>query len=413
MTSSLRPGRGGFLDEFASTYSHARWFLGVGLIGLSIIVINTDTANQSPWALAAAGGVIIAHAFAMRVWDMEDTMVAILVDLTASLVAAAVITSPTDHVPAVLTLVGASVLIGLFTHGWIRIGMLGFAAGFTLVTMLAVHGWRLELALADFLGAVFVSALAIGAIVAIRSRLLELEASRAQTIGVVSHELRNHLAGVIGAAELIRSDGPSLQPGETAELLELAYGQAVEAGEVIEDLLTASRMERGVLDAIVEPVELGPVTETVIRRTSVDGREIIFNADGPVRGLTDPLRYKQILRNLLTNAIRYGGPTIRVSLEQIGDTISLVVADDGDGIDPAEASSLFQPYHRSKNMKRVSGSSGLGLWISRNLAQKMGGDLLYRREGGKTLFELILPAVDVPQEALDQAATETRPVERV
>jgi signal transduction histidine kinase len=399
MSSPFQGSTDGALRQFASTYSDARWFLGAGVIALTGLNYWAGSAPQYTWMLAAAGAVIIAHAFAMRVWVVQDIIAALLVDVTAVFLAALVLTTSTDHSAALLTMIGASVLISLFTQGWARYLILTYGAGFGLVVLLLAEDWNWSRVLPDFASAGFVAALIIGAISAIRSRLIELEASRAQTIGVVSHELRNHLTGIVAVAELVRDDDTRLQPGEMTELLDLAYHQAVEAGEVIEDLLTASRAERGVLDAIPELVDLCPITETVIRRTSVEGREFIFDfSDGPVWAVADPLRYKQIMRNLLTNAIRYGGETILVSVQGIGPLVSVVVADNGGGVDPADESAIFQPYRGGRKMEAVSGSSGLGLWIARGLANKMNGDLTYRRQSGQTLFELILPAGDPEHE---------------
>lgn len=385
----------GALRQFASTYANARWFLGAGLIGLTFLFYAVGPTADHTWVLGGAGAVTIAHAFAMRIWDMHNTAVALFVDATATFLAAFVLTTPDDHTPVLLTMIGASVLIVLFTQGWVRYSILGYGATFGLAALLVAEDWAVSRVVASYMSAAFVAAFIISAISAIRSRLVELEASRAQTIGVVSHELRNHLTGVIAVAEMIRDDDGRLQPGEVTELLDLAYNQAVEAGEVIEDLLTASLAERGVLDAIPELVDLCPVTETVIRRTSVEGRNFVFDySQGPVLAIADPLRYKQIMRNLLTNAIRYGGETVWVSIERMGPVISVVVADDGEGVDPGDEHAMFQPYRGDREMKAVSGSSGLGLWIARGLAQKMNGDLTYRRHGGQTLFELTLPAGD-------------------
>lgn len=389
----------GAIHQFSSTYANARWFLGAGVIALTILNYTTGSPPAYTWVLAAAGGVIIAHAFALRTWEIEDTVTALLVDVTATFIAAHVLTTSEDHSAAILTMVGASVLIALFTQGWARRLIQAYGATFGLMVLLLAEDWDWSRVLADYFSALFVAALIIGAISSIRSKLVEMEASRAQTIGVVSHELRNHLTGIIGVAELVRDDDSRLQPGEMTELLDLAYHQAVEAGEVIEDLLTASRAERGVLDAIPELVDLVPITETVIRRTSVDGREFIAEfSGGTVYAIADPLRYKQIMRNLLTNALRYGGETIRVSLQRIGPVISVVVADNGEGVNPADESAIFQPFRGGRTMKAVSGSSGLGLWISLGLARKMDGDLTYQRESGQTLFELILPAADIEPE---------------
>lgn len=381
------------------TYMKARWYMGAGLIALTILLANIGRVDPEIWAVAAAGAVILAHAFAMRLWDMNDVIVALLLDATATALAAMFIASASsDHLPVALTFVIAATLISLFTEPRARLMILTYMSTLTFASMLIVENWNFASMIDEFVFSVFAAALVSGVISVIRSRLMEVDASRAQTIGVVSHELRNHLTGVVGAIDLVADADSQLEPGEANELLQLALQQAVEAEEVIEDLLIASRAERGVLDAIIETVDLCPLTEIVIRRTSVESSDIVYDfSHGPVWAKADPLRYKQVVRNLLTNAQRYGGDTIRVSIERVDGVVSVTVADNGEGIDPADVSNLFLPYRGGQHSQGVSGSTGLGLWIARSLTHKMDGELVYERRSGQTVFELTLPAA--PQQA--------------
>ena len=367
------------------------------MIVLTALALLIGTGGTYVWVVAAAGVVILAHTFAMRLWDMHDASVALVIDLTAALVATMIVSSANhDPIPALLTMVGASVLIPLFLDGWARVAVAAYVATLSLGTLLIIDEWDFGLAVGGFVGAFFLAALIMGVIVATRSRMMDLEAARAQTIGVVSHELRNHLTGIIAAVELVTDESLELAPTEVVEMLEMALHQSVEAAEVIDDLLVASRAERGVLDALPEVVDVAPLTEIVIRRTSFEQDRIQFDdPGGPVWTTADPLRYKQVLRNLLTNALRYGGDEVRVSVEAQGQWVSVIVADNGQGIDPSDESGLFQPYHRGHQVA-AEGSNGLGLWIARGLAHKMGGDLIYRRDSGHTVFELSLPAAETP-----------------
>ncbi len=398
MRLSYKESRESRLNHFEAIYLQARWLLGLSLIVLTTVVLATGIDSAHTWVIALAGGVILLHNFAMRLWDMSDATTALLVDLTAVLVATLLISDANqDPTPALLTMVGASVLISLFSRGWRRNGIMIYVTGFTFATLVAAGDGNVTAALEAFIGGLFVSGLVIAAISAIQARLVEVEAARAQTLGVVSHELRNHLAGVVGAISLITDEETDLEPEVVAELLQLSQGQAEEASEVIEDLLVASRAERGVLDAIPEIVDLCPETETVIRRTAVGESDIVYDfSNRPIHAVADPLRYKQIVRNLLTNGLRYGGDTIYVSIQRRGDVVSVAVADDGEGVDPKHASAIFQPYRGGKAMKAASGSTGLGLWIARSLARMMEGELRYRRKSGRTVFELTLPAAPEP-----------------
>lgn len=380
------------LDWLAGTYLHSRYFLGLGLVALTALVIAIGVGGSNTWVVAVAGVVIIGHTFASKSMGSEDAGTALFIDLTAVMAAAMVFgntnSSPT---PVLLTFVGASVMIALFTQRLARVAILTWVAGFTFVSLLIVWDWDVRAALGGYVGSVFLATFVIGVVAAIRSRIVELEATKAQTVGVVGHELRNHLAGVVAAIQLIRTE--QLDQGEVNEILQLAHDQAEEASDVIEDLVTASRVEGGSLQSITESIDLRRATETIVRRTSLDAGDIRYSSPhAPIWAIADEVRYKQILRNLLTNALRYGGDQIWVSIEQLPDVVSVVVADNGEGVDPGEVSSLFHPYTVGANAETVPDSNGLGLWIARGLAQAMDGSLTYRRNSGQTIFELVLPA---------------------
>lgn len=388
---------GGFILQLTALYLRFRWFLGVGLIILSLIVTTSGTGVSTSWVMAAAGAFIVAHAFAMRLWGLDNLVSTLFVDLTAIHVTTWLLATQGDRAAPLLTMVGASVLVTLFVSGWTRVAALVYIGGAGLVSLLMMEDWSLSAVFADYVGALFVAGVVAGVVSAFRSRIVQLEAARALTVGVVSHELRNHLTGVIGVTEMLRGGGAALDPAEAAELLELAHQSAVGAGEVIEDLLTASRAERGALESVPVPTDIGPITQSGVREFSAGVRVVeLSGAPFPAWAMVDSARYGQILRNLLTNAVRYGGPTIRVSVEAIGDLVSVVVSDDGDGVHSADESSLFHPYRRAKHRQSAPGSTGLGLWIARTLARGMGGDLTYRRQGALTVFELVLAGAPRP-----------------
>jgi signal transduction histidine kinase len=349
--------------------------------------------------------VILVHALAMEAIDLHEAHSALIVDLTMAHLAALIFGYANgDVAPILVTAVGAAVLIGLFSDGRRQISLFAFTAVMTTISLFATGKWDIPEVLGDALGALFVITLVSRVIAAVRRRVVELEAARAQTIGVVSHELRNHLTGVIAATEMMSDDENRLDQATLTELLDLAHNQAVEAGEVIEDLLTASRAERGVLDVTPEVVDVRPIVETTVRRFAIGQECISLDIPGDtVWALVDPLRYGQVVRNLLSNAVRYGGTEIRVSLEEIGGTVSLVVADNGPGVDPGEETAIFEAYHRAANTTPAPGSTGLGLWIARGLARRMKGDLVYRRQSGQTFFELTVPGAKAP--AVDPWAT--------
>jgi signal transduction histidine kinase len=111
-----------------------------------------------------------------------------------------------------------------------------------------------------------------------------------------------------------------------------------------------------------------------------------------------PPRLRQILRNLVTNAHRYGGETASIAVRRLGSAAVIEVSDDGDGIPAELVERVFEPYETAHRATRVAGSVGLGLTVSRELARLMGGDLTYHRTGSGTTFRLTLLA-DAGEEA--------------
>jgi signal transduction histidine kinase len=362
------------------------------------LVIAIGVGQPSSWVVTVAGGIILAHAFATGMWQVNAPLTALTLDISlANLSMLVLAVADDDARGAQLGLFLASVLVVLLAEGWQRAVLLGYSLAFAIVIMLAAASWDPSAVIGNAVGMVFVVGMVTGVVSSIKRRLAELEAARAQTIGVVSHELRNHLTGVIGVTELITGPGAVLEIDEIRELLVLAHHQAVEAGDVIDDLLTASRAERGVLDVALQPADLGAEADLVLRRFGVEGHSIpLALPDGPIWATADPHRFRQVLRNLIGNADRYGGANVTVSIAHAGRLASVVVSDDGDGVHPADEASIFLPYRRSRDSAPAPGSTGLGLWIARNLTRQMGGDLTYQRRSGLTVFEVTLPAVDPP-----------------
>ena len=111
----------------------------------------------------------------------------------------------------------------------------------------------------------------------------------------------------------------------------------------------------------------------------------------PVTAMGDPDRIRQIVRNLISNALRYGGDNISIKLSNHDTTASVFVFDNGLGIPEQDQERIFQAYQRAHNAPGLAGSLGLGLAISRQIARLMGGDLTYCYQNGRSTFELTLP----------------------
>lgn len=217
------------------------------------------------------------------------------------------------------------------------------------------------------------------------SRLVK---SKDEFIARVSHELRTPLTAVVGLTSEMSSMN-SMSANERAELLDLVAGQAAEMSYIIEDLLVAARAEMGTV--AIDPTTVDLDHEL---RATVDGLGVhVADLPDEIPHIhADPNRVRQILRNLLTNADRYGGSRRRVLAGEFHDRVWLEVRDDGEGV-PAEMSEqIFDPYITAH--AGMSGSVGLGLSVARQLASMMGGSLTYQRDGGETVFRLELPSAE-------------------
>ena len=393
------------LDQFTTTYLRYRWVIGLGIAGVTGLVMLLGVGQPYTWLVTISGIIILAHASATGMWRVNVPVTALTVDISLAYLAMLVLAiANRDASGAQLGLFLASVLVVLLAEGWHRAVLLVYSFAFAIVIMLAAASWDSSAVIGIGVGMLFVVGMVTGVVSSIKGRLAELEAARAQTIGVVSHELRNHLTGVIGVTELITDPDIELELDELKELLVLAHHQAVEAGDVIDDLLTASRAERGVLDVALELVDLGVEADLVLRRFGVEGNSIPLHLpEGAVWAMADPHRFRQVVRNLISNADRYGGAKVTVSIVAEGPMASVVVADDGDGVHPADEASIFMPYRRSRDKAPAPGSTGLGLWIARNLTRQMGGDLNYQRRDAVTVFEVTLPRADPPKTATSSA----------
>ena len=215
-----------------------------------------------------------------------------------------------------------------------------------------------------------------------------LDKAQSEFIATISHELRTPLAAVVGfSAEL--ADHPEEYDAETmVEMLRLIHRQSREISYIVDDLMVASKADLGSMKVVPEPFEVRGIVDEVVEAT---GTEAAIVEHSSPRAYADPIRFAQIVRNLLTNVGRYGGDHARIEIGGDGEVVIVEVIDDGPGIPEDRVDQIFR-NNGAVTSSEVIGSMGLGLHVSRSLARMMGSSLSYERRDGESRFRVDLPA---------------------
>jgi signal transduction histidine kinase len=226
------------------------------------------------------------------------------------------------------------------------------------------------------------------------TKLADTVSSRNQFVGTVSHELRTPVTAILGFGEELLDAWEELDDPHRKDMVNVIAHQARDITEMLDDLLVASRTELGSLVITREPTDLAEVAAECLRSFRPSRAKAVTRRLEQAPVVADGGRVRQIVRNLLSNAERYGGEEIEVQSGVAGNVGFIRVVDNGPGVPDAEAGSIFLPYRTASTSGRRSGSVGLGLSVSRTLAGLMGGELAYRRAGDRTVFELKLLVAD-------------------
>jgi signal transduction histidine kinase len=219
----------------------------------------------------------------------------------------------------------------------------------------------------------------------------ELSSSKDAFIAGLSHELRTPLTSIYGFSDYLLENGIS-DPVETMELIHLINKDSADLSRMVDDILTAARLESDVLAFEYQAVALFEEAAAAIAPLVRAGADVRLEGNALV--WADPVRTRQIIRNLVSNAIQHGGPAVEVYMETNQRNAVVTVSDNGNGVDASIADRLFERFVNDGEESLLNGSIGLGLSIARSLARTMDGDVTYVRAGGWTNFVLTLPLLD-------------------
>lgn len=229
-----------------------------------------------------------------------------------------------------------------------------------------------------------------------RARLAAAEAINAEKdrfLLTLSHQIRTPLTAVVGFLNILRTH-EDLDGDERREFLERATDQADEVVAIVHDILVAARDDLDSLVVTAEPTNPIREANAVLASVGPIAARVSVHPDVPRApiALADPIRVRQVLRNLITNAVRYGGGEVNVSCHRLGDSVIVTVADDGPGLPQELSERLAGSWQPVATEQDPLGTLGLGLRVAVLLAERMGGSLAHRRQDGFTIFELSLPA---------------------
>ncbi|HEX9121878.1 MAG TPA: ATP-binding protein [Actinomycetota bacterium] len=237
---------------------------------------------------------------------------------------------------------------------------------------------------------------------ALTARLRQVDLAKTEFVAVASHEFRTPLAAILGVISTLRSHGDSLAPEIRIELLDGASAQASRLARLVDDLLTVSRIEDGVLALEVQPVHPERLAFEAAQASGTAGR-VVLELNGVERVYCDADRIIRVLTNLLDNARKYSPAVGRIFLtvtEGLRE-VTFSVRDEGPGIPRERREEVFDRFRRLVDRPEKPGS-GLGLYITRALVEAHGGTIrVEEAPSGGAEFVFTLPRVRGADRILD------------
>ena len=255
-----------------------------------------------------------------------------------------------------------------------------------------------------------------GSVVTLRDATAEhtLERARADFVTTASHELRTPLTAVYGSIRTLLDREPELEESTRRRLMRMIEQESEHLTQIVDQLLVAAQLDRGRLRLEERECDVAQLCASVVegaearKPDSISLRLVVPPRTPPV--MCDPPRLRQVIVNLVENAIKYspGGGKIEVRVVDGPDRVRIDVQDEGLGIPPSEQARIFEKFYRlDAEMARGVGGSGLGLYISREIVEQMGGVLSVRsRRGAGSTFSVTLPRMVSPARPRDERRTQ-------
>src|SRR6266540_306698 len=229
-------------------------------------------------------------------------------------------------------------------------------------------------------------------------RQADLERLKREFVAMISHELRTPLTTLTGFSELLSHRADSLEPLLVSEIGQRMWRASRWLSRMVGDLLDLSQLEQGSLTLDIEPTLVHEVVEEVADVNVQDHRPISHMAEpGLPSVVADPVRLRQVLGNLLSNARKFSPPGSPIDIESVKSNgrVEIHVRDHGRGIPPEELARIFEPFVQIDSAPtRAAGGLGMGLYLAKELCDRMGAEIrVESQEGVGSSFTISLRPV--------------------
>lgn len=226
------------------------------------------------------------------------------------------------------------------------------------------------------------------------ARLRDLDRARSDLVTIVAHDLRAPITVVQDFVQVLCSEWTTLSDAERLGLIERVAARAGDVSALVEDVFDLARLEAGQLKLDLAPTDLGPLVAELAADSAVSSRRGITTDIAPCPpALADPRRARQVLVNLISNAVKFSPPgsVVHLATGTNADRVVVSVTDQGPGIPAALQDAVFDRFTRLPTDGKVAGT-GLGLYIARSLAHAQGGEVSIESGPGKgSTFHFSVP----------------------
>jgi signal transduction histidine kinase len=228
-----------------------------------------------------------------------------------------------------------------------------------------------------------------------------LEQMKSDFVSTVSHELRAPLTSIYGFAETLLRRDILFAEEERQTFLGYIASEAQRLTSIVDTLLGVARLDAGDMQVELAPTDVSSVVTEVVmsaEQASANGHRFVVDVqDEPLAASADREKLRQVLANLVDNAVKFSpdGATVTVEARQAGGAVEVRVVDEGIGVPADERERIFRKFHRAEGSARGRPGTGLGLFIARGLVDAMGGRIWVdsaEGQGSSFAFELPLAA---------------------